>query len=244
MRPYPVPGCEVFSPLQEGKKKDSNFSYLSMVMRLTFSTKETTWPVILHETLRDLLPVSLVVPVSGGKNILLATCTSLMRATLALITLSCYNWFTCLSFKSLYVPFHTGDDDVLASTSQWLVLPRRKLASTNQKHYPDLGSDMSSVWNSALISQNSFCGENSGVVWAVLSGFLFKFNAWGSVFGFNTGICVRALGPFVVSSHLNNMKCLCKDCWVSKTCSVLKFSFLCFFGHTGKPLFKFCSCIL
>ena len=122
MRPYPVPGCEVFSPLQEGKKKDSNFSYLSMVMRLTFSTKETTWPVILHETLRDLLPVSLVVPVSGGKNILLATCTSLMRATLALITLSCYNWFTCLSFKSLYVSFHTGDDDVLASTSQWLVL--------------------------------------------------------------------------------------------------------------------------
>ena len=26
-------------------------------------------------------------------------------------------------------------------------MPRRKFASTNQKHYPDLGSDTSSVWN-------------------------------------------------------------------------------------------------
>ena len=185
-----------------------------------------------------------MVPVSGGKNILLATWISLTRATLALITLSCYNWFTCLGFKSLYVPVHTDDDDVLGSTSQWLVLPRGKLASTNQKHYRDLGSDSHRYGISALISQKSFCGENSGVVSAVLSGFLFKFNAWGSVFGFNTGICVRALGPFVVSSHPNNMKCLCKDCWVSKTCSVLRFSFLFLFGNTGKPLFKFCSCIL
>ena len=42
MRPYPVLGCEVwqiFSLLQEGKKKDSNFSYLSIVMRLSFSTQ-------------------------------------------------------------------------------------------------------------------------------------------------------------------------------------------------------------
>ena len=180
------------------------------------------------------------------KNILLATCISLMRLTLALITLSCYNWFTCLGFKSLYVSFHTGDDDVLASTSQWLVLGCHEgnllqpIRSTTQI----LVVTCHRYGISALISQKSFCGENSGVVWAVLSGFLFKFNAWGSVFGFNTGICVRALGPFVVSSHLNNMKCLCKDCWVSKTCSVLKFSFLFLFGHTGKPLFKFCSCIL
>ena len=92
---------------------------------------------------------------------------------------------------------------------------------------------------SALIPQKSFCGKNSGVVSVVLSGFLFKFNAWGSVFGFNTGICVRALGPFVVSSHQNSMKCLCKDCWVSKTCSVLKFSFLFLFGKTGKRYLYF-----
>ena len=79
---------------------------------------------------------------------------------------------------------------------------------------------------SALISQKSFWGETSGVVSTVLSGFLFKFNDWGSVFDFKTGICARALGPFVVSSHLNNMKCSRKDCWVSKTCSVLRFSIL------------------
>ena len=29
----------------------------------------------------------------------------------------------------------------------WLVAPGRKFASTNQKHYPDLGSDKSSAWN-------------------------------------------------------------------------------------------------
>ena len=172
MRPYPVLGCEVwqiFSLLQEGKKKDSNFSYLSIVMRLSFSTQRnnmtsnSTWD-------------SLRLAISCGSsqwwekiNILLATCISLMHATLALITLSCYNWFTCLSFKSLCVPFHTDDDDVLASTSQWLVLPRGKLASTNQKHYQDLGSDMSSVWN--------FCAHFSEVVlrqkqWCRLSCFV------------------------------------------------------------------------
>ena len=29
----------------------------------------------------------------------------------------------------------------------WLVVPRGKFASTNQKHYPHLGSDASSLWN-------------------------------------------------------------------------------------------------
>ena len=45
-----------------------------------------------------------------------------------------------------------------------LVLPRGKFDSTNQKHYPDLGSDASSVWNSALASQTSLHGETSGGV--------------------------------------------------------------------------------
>ena len=153
---------------------------------------------------------------------------------------------SCLSFKSLYVSFHTGDDDALASTSQWLVLGCHEgnllqpIRSTTQI----LVVTCHRYGISALIPQKSFCGKNSGVVSVVLSGFLFKFNAWGSVFGFKTGICVRALGPFVVSSHQNNMKCLCKDCWVSKTCSVLKFYFLFLFGNTGKPLFIFCSFIL
>ena len=43
-------------------------------------------------------------------------------------------------------------------------MPRGKFDSTNQKHYPDLGSDASSVWNSALVSQTSFGGETSGSV--------------------------------------------------------------------------------
>ena len=30
---------------------------------------------------------------------------------------------------------------------KWLVVLRGKYAATNQKHYPDLGSDTSSVWN-------------------------------------------------------------------------------------------------
>ena len=38
-----------------------------------------------------------------------------------------------------------------------------KFALSNQKNYPDLGSDASSVWNfSALVSQTSFRGETSG----------------------------------------------------------------------------------
>ena len=39
----------------------------------------------------------------------------------------------------------------------WLVVPSGKFISTNQKHYPDLGSDASSVWN--------FCARFSDVVW-------------------------------------------------------------------------------
>ena len=35
-------------------------------------------------------------------------------------------------------------------------MPRGKFASTNQKHYPDLGSDASSVWN--------FCAHFSEVI--------------------------------------------------------------------------------
>ena len=44
--------------------------------------------------------------------------------------------------------FHT-DDASLPRTGKcfWLVMPRGKFAPTNQKHYPDLGSDASSVWN-------------------------------------------------------------------------------------------------
>ena len=36
-------------------------------------------------------------------------------------------------------------------------MPRGKFDSTNQKHYPDLGSDTSSVWN--------FCARFVDVIW-------------------------------------------------------------------------------
>ena len=35
---------------------------------------------------------------------------------------------------------------------------------TNEKHYPDLGSDVSSVWNLWLVSQMSFGRETSGSI--------------------------------------------------------------------------------
>ena len=44
-------------------------------------------------------------------------------------------------------------------------MPRGKFDSSNQKHYPDLGSDPSSVNGiSAFISQMPFGGETSGSV--------------------------------------------------------------------------------
>ena len=39
-----------------------------------------------------------------------------------------------------------------------------KFDSTNQKHYPGLGSDALSVWNFCAVSQTSFGGETSGSV--------------------------------------------------------------------------------
>ena len=43
-------------------------------------------------------------------------------------------------------------------------MPREKFDSTNQKHYPDLGSDASSCGIFALVSETSFRGETSGGV--------------------------------------------------------------------------------
>ena len=43
-------------------------------------------------------------------------------------------------------------------------MPRKKFASTNQKHYPDLGSAFVTLHQfgiSALVSQTSFRGETS-----------------------------------------------------------------------------------
>ena len=54
--------------------------------------------------------------------------------------------------------FHTDDP---SPTQIWVVLLIGRAAwefdSTNQKYYPDLGSDGSSVWN--------FCARFSDVIW-------------------------------------------------------------------------------
>ena len=56
--------------------------------------------------------------------------------------------------------FHTADASLPRSGSSfWLVVPRKNFPSTNQKHYPDLGSDASSVWN--------FWARFSDVIFAV-----------------------------------------------------------------------------
>ena len=56
--------------------------------------------------------------------------------------------------------FHT--DDVSLYTSGkcfWLVVPRGKFASINQKHYPDLSSDTSSNGIFALVRARHFDGK-------------------------------------------------------------------------------------
>ena len=50
-----------------------------------------------------------------------------------------------------------------SSASDWFV-QREKFASTNQKHYSDLGSNTSSVWNFAHVTRTSFRGKASGRV--------------------------------------------------------------------------------
>ena len=61
--------------------------------------------------------------------------------------------------------FHAEDGSLPRSAKCFLlVVPWQKFALTNQKPYPVLGIDASSVWNfcSDIVAQASFCGETSG----------------------------------------------------------------------------------
>ena len=83
----------------------------------------------------------------------------------------CYSFFVCFSFfkeNSLHFAtaplvfrkmtpekraqeLHTDNASVTRFWwCFWSVVPRGKFSSTNQKHYPDLDSDASSVWNSCV----------------------------------------------------------------------------------------------
>ena len=74
--------------------------------------------------------------------------------------------------------FHT-DDTSLSRSGEcfWLVVLHGKFALANQKHYPDLGSDTSSVWNSCarcsdVISQGNQLWRHKML--AVFSGYIFS----------------------------------------------------------------------
>ena len=63
--------------------------------------------------------------------------------------------------------FHTDDASLPRSGKCfWLVESNFPRGTNNQKHYPDLGSDASSVWN--------FCARFSGVIWRETSGSVAK----------------------------------------------------------------------
>ena len=56
---------------------------------------------------------------------------------------------SCAMIPEKRVQKFRTDDASLPRTGKcfWLVMPHGKFAPTNQKHYADLGSDASSVWN-------------------------------------------------------------------------------------------------
>ena len=59
--------------------------------------------------------------------------------------------------------FYTDDGSLpWSGLCFWLVESNFPHSTTNQKHYPDLGSDVSSVWNFCACSQTSFGGETRG----------------------------------------------------------------------------------
>ena len=71
----------------------------------------------------------------------------------------CCHWFPLqMTFEKQAQKFHTDDASLPRSGwCFWLVVPGGKFDSANERHYPDLVSDMSSVWN--------FCARFSNVIW-------------------------------------------------------------------------------
>ena len=79
-----------------------------------------------------------------------------------------YGWFPHeMTSEKRVQKFHTDDVWLLGSASDWM---KASKFLTNQKHYPDLGSEASSVWDfcacfSDIITQGNhqWCLEMSGV---------------------------------------------------------------------------------
>ena len=69
-----------------------------------------------------------------------------------------YRFFLLHNVAS-WKPFYCG---TTLRVRTYIFVPCGKFASTNQKHYPDLGTDASSVWNFCTPVSTSFCEETSG----------------------------------------------------------------------------------
>ena len=70
-----------------------------------------------------------------------------------------YHWFPRRTTSEKQVQKFHADDASLPRSRQWFRLVESNFSRgmTNLKHYPDLGSDASSVWN--------FCARFSDVIW-------------------------------------------------------------------------------
>ena len=70
-----------------------------------------------------------------------------------------YHWFSRqMTSEKRAQKFHNDDASLpRAGWCFWLVESHFLCGTTNQKHYPNLGSDVSSVWN--------FCARFSDVIW-------------------------------------------------------------------------------
>ena len=86
----------------------------------------------------------------------------------------------------------------------WLVVPRGKFATTNQKHYPDLGSDTSSVWSFCFRSPDVISRENQQWLCGMSAFFLgcFKSNHRHSELT-NRNVVLRA-------AHCNSRIWICR----------------------------------
>ena len=86
--------------------------------------------------------------------------------------------------------FHT-DDASLRRTGKcfWLVMLHGKFAPTNQKHYPDLGSDASSIWNFCTCFLDVISQGNQGRHREVSSYFLRLYALW--IWNLMAPICLR-----------------------------------------------------
>ena len=132
-----------------------------------------------------------------------------------------YHWFPGeMTSQKRMQKTHTDDVSLprSRSTSDDFVVPYVKFTSTYQKHYPDLGSDASSVWNfctffSDLISRGNQWWHHKilPVLWGQIHAGLqkqWKGKVWGNLYAFS-GIYICILNCFCVPAF--NESCVGKQ---------------------------------